>query len=162
MIIYKEVHYLDRDFIMANYEDKLCYFGLKEHAFIDFKKDFPNVTPVFSETGFEEFENELKLYEQNKLKEFKTELYISGTPFQKSVYKELKKVPYGNTISYSELAKRAGNEKGVRAVANAVGRNRHTIIMPCHRIIAKDGSIGGFSSGLDLKRILMNIEGIEL
>jgi methylated-DNA-[protein]-cysteine S-methyltransferase len=82
-----------------------------------------------------------------------------GTPFQLQVWQELRLIPRGQTISYGELARRVGNPKASRAVGQANGRNPIPIIVPCHRVIAADGSLGGYSSGLDRKQWLLRHEG---
>ncbi|MBM4289258.1 MAG: methylated-DNA--[protein]-cysteine S-methyltransferase [Deltaproteobacteria bacterium] len=83
---------------------------------------------------------------------------LKGTPFQIRVWQELQKIPPGQTISYRELAARIGNPKASRAVGQAVGANPIPIIIPCHRVIASNGSLGGYSSGLDRKRWLLKHE----
>jgi methylated-DNA-[protein]-cysteine S-methyltransferase len=83
-----------------------------------------------------------------------------GTPFQMRVWRELQKIPWGTTISYKELAARAGSAQGFRAVGQANGCNPLPIIIPCHRVIAADGSLGGYSSGLERKRWLLRHEGV--
>lgn len=85
---------------------------------------------------------------------------LQGTEFQKSVWKELLKIPYGETWSYKEVAKKVGNEKGVRAVANAIGKNPILIVVPCHRVIGSDGTLTGFGAGLENKASLLRIEKI--
>ncbi|MFH1830208.1 MAG: methylated-DNA--[protein]-cysteine S-methyltransferase [Pseudomonadota bacterium] len=92
---------------------------------------------------------------------FRACLDLYGTPFQRRVWKAIAKIPWGETRSYSWLAAQAGNSKAVRAAANACGANPVPIIIPCHRVIASDGSIGGFSGGIDLKRRLLKLEGVE-
>ncbi len=82
-----------------------------------------------------------------------------GTPFQRRVWQELRRIPRGGTISYGELARRVGNPKAPRAVGQANAVNPLPIIIPCHRVIAGDGSLGGYSSGLDRKRWLLRHEG---
>lgn len=106
--------------------------------------------------------DQLNKYFKKELKIFDIPIKPSGTPFQKKVFSELLKIPYGSTISYQELAKRVGNEKASRAVANANGKNPIAIIIPCHRVIAKNGSIGGFNSGVDIKKELLKLEGIKI
>jgi methylated-DNA-[protein]-cysteine S-methyltransferase len=81
-----------------------------------------------------------------------------GTPFQQKVWKELLKVPAGETISYAELARRIRKPKAMRAVGNAMGANPVPIIVPCHRVIASGGGLGGFGGGLTLKRLLLEAE----
>lgn len=89
---------------------------------------------------------------------------LKGTPFQKKVWRELLNIPKGKIITYKELAKKIGKPKAVRAVANAVGANPLTIIIPCHRVIRSDGTLGGYSGrgGIKTKRALLMKEGIDL
>lgn len=102
---------------------------------------------------------ELEEYFSKKRTDFSVALDLVGTDFQKQVWNELLKIPYGQTISYLEQSKRLGNKKAVRAVANANGRNKVSIIVPCHRVIGTNGSLTGYASGLDNKRFLLNLEG---
>jgi methylated-DNA-[protein]-cysteine S-methyltransferase len=88
-------------------------------------------------------------------------LDLRGTPFQRRVWEELQRLPRGSAVSYRELARRVGNPKASRAVGQANRRNPIPIIIPCHRVIAGDGSLGGYSSGLDRKRWLLSHEGIR-
>ena len=80
-----------------------------------------------------------------------------GTPFQQAVWLAIMQIPYGSTITYSELAKRIGHPRAVRAVANACGANPFPIVIPCHRVVAKSG-IGGYAFGIDQKRHLLRLE----
>lgn len=84
-----------------------------------------------------------------------------GTPFQQKVWQALLDIEHGETISYATLAQRIDNPKGFRAVANANGKNPLSIIIPCHRVIASDGKLGGYTGGLDKKQRLLALEGIE-
>ncbi len=93
---------------------------------------------------------------------FDLTLRPAGTPFQQSVWKGLTDIPYGEVCGYGELARHIGNPGAARAVGQANGANPIPIIIPCHRVIAADGSIGGFSSGLSIKRRLLALERIEL
>ncbi len=83
--------------------------------------------------------------------------FVTGTPFEKLVWRALNEVPYGETRTYKWLAGRVGT-RGFRAVGRALGKNPLPIIFPCHRIIEADGSLGGYSSGLDIKRRLLKLE----
>lgn len=109
-------------------------------------------------TVMSEVEKQLKEYFEGDRKEFNLPLELKGTPFQKKVWDELKKVPYGVTISYGELSRRIGNPKAVRAVAQACGANPVAIIVPCHRIIATGGKTGGYTGGVEHKIRLLEIE----
>ncbi|MCB0469520.1 MAG: methylated-DNA--[protein]-cysteine S-methyltransferase, partial [Flavobacteriaceae bacterium] len=82
----------------------------------------------------------------------------SGTPFQKQVWDELLKIPFGKTISYMNLTKRLGDVKAIRAVANANGKNPLWIVVPCHRVIGSDGSLTGYAGGLHRKKWLLEHE----
>jgi len=93
--------------------------------------------------------------------DFSLPLSPEGTLFQKSVWKALQTIPYGQTISYKQLAERVENPKACRAVGTANGRNPIAIIIPCHRVIAADGSLGGYAGGLDTKTTLLRLEGIN-
>jgi methylated-DNA-[protein]-cysteine S-methyltransferase len=85
----------------------------------------------------------------------------TGTGFDRKVWKAMRRIPYGETRSYAWVAKQAGKPKACRAAGNAVGRNPIPVIIPCHRVIKSDGTIGGFSSGLKWKKFLMRIEKIK-
>jgi methylated-DNA-[protein]-cysteine S-methyltransferase len=101
---------------------------------------------------------QLREYFDGKRTVFDLPLAPEGTPFQRTVWRTLEEVPYGETISYGELAKRVGNPKASRAVGSANGKNPLPIVIPCHRVIAADGTIGGFGGGLSTKRRLLALE----
>ena len=104
---------------------------------------------------------ELREYFDGKRKTFTVPFSPQGTDFQKRVWSALCTVPYGKTATYGDIARKIGNEKAYRAVGNANGRNPIPIIIPCHRIVASDG-IGGYSSGLEIKRLLLKLENAEI
>ncbi|MCI5050272.1 MAG: methylated-DNA--[protein]-cysteine S-methyltransferase [Rickettsiales bacterium] len=85
-----------------------------------------------------------------------------GTELQRAVWDELLRIPYGETITYSELAKRVGKPTAVRAVASACGKNPMPLLIPCHRVVAKDGTLGGFTWGLPVKEQLLRQEGVVI
>ena len=89
---------------------------------------------------------------------------LIGTPFQIKVWKEIAKIPKGKTKTYKEIAIKIGHPNNARAVANACGKNPYPLIIPCHRVIRSDGSLGGYSGkgGLKTKRFLLKKEGIKL
>ncbi len=101
---------------------------------------------------------ELDRYFDGKLRKFTVPVDLSGTPFRLGVWEELQRIPYGETISYIELARRIGNAKASRAVGGANGANPVCIIVPCHRVIAADGSLGGYSAGISRKEKLLSLE----
>lgn len=103
-------------------------------------------------------QKELDQYFDGKLKEFKTKLFLLGSPFQKRVWEELKKIPYGETRSYLDIAKAIGNHSACRAVAQANGANQIAIVVPCHRVINSNGDIGGYGGGITRKQWLIELE----
>ncbi len=88
--------------------------------------------------------------------------FVAGTPFQRSVWQALLKIPHGAMISYGELARRVGRPGAARAGGQAVGSNPVPILIPCHRVVASDGTLGGFGGGLPMKRALLRQEGVAV
>ena len=103
---------------------------------------------------------QLAAYFAGNLRNFNIPLAPAGTDFQRRVWKELGRIPYGQAISYLDLAHRLGDEKCIRAAARANGANPIAILIPCHRVIGSDGSLVGYSGGLDMKEYLLRLEGI--
>jgi len=103
-------------------------------------------------------EEELNAYFQGTLKQFKTPLFFSGTPFQKRTWEALLKIPYGETQSYAGIAASLHHPTAFRAVANANGANRLAIIIPCHRVINSNGKLGGYGGGINRKQWLLDHE----
>jgi methylated-DNA-[protein]-cysteine S-methyltransferase len=101
---------------------------------------------------------QLREYFAGRRTTFDLPLEAAGTPFQRAVWRALGDIPYGTTISYGELARRVGNPKASRAVGSANGANPLPIVIPCHRVIAGDGSLGGFGGGLPAKQSLLALE----
>ncbi len=91
--------------------------------------------------------------------DFSVPCQMTGTAFEQSVYQALRQVPFGETICYQDLAKRINRPKSVRAVGNALGKNPLLLFTPCHRVLASDGTLGGFTGGLEVKKVLLRIEG---
>ena len=101
---------------------------------------------------------EVEEYFAGARREFTARVALSGTPFQRCVWEELRRIPYGETISYAELARRIGSPKAVRAVGLANGANPVAIIVPCHRVIGANGTLTGYGGGLPTKRYLLDLE----
>jgi methylated-DNA-[protein]-cysteine S-methyltransferase len=108
--------------------------------------------------AFKEVIRQLRAYFAGELKKFAVPLKMSGTEFQMSVWRGLLEIPYGETISYGELAKRLGNPNAMRAVGLANGSNPIAIIVPCHRVIGSNGKLTGFGGGLENKEKLLSLE----
>ena len=105
-----------------------------------------------------EARRQLEEYFGGERREFSLVLDADGTEFQRSVWRVLRGIPYGETASYGDIAKRIRNPKAVRAVGLANGRNPISIIVPCHRVIGADGSLTGYGGGLERKRFLLALE----
>jgi methylated-DNA-[protein]-cysteine S-methyltransferase len=105
---------------------------------------------------------QLRAYFDGQLREFTIPLDLEGTPFELRVWDELRRIPYGQTRSYRQLATILGNPKATRAVGAANGKNPVGIIVPCHRVIGSDGSLTGFAAGLEFKRRLLALEGYQV
>lgn len=120
---------------------------------------FPEATRDDSNKVLLRAEKQLIEYFLSERKEFDLPLKFQGTPFQVSVWKALAKIPYGKTLSYQEHAGKIKKPKAFRAVASAIGKNPLSIIVPCHRVIGKDGSLRGFGGGLPNKEKLLKLEG---
>ncbi len=103
--------------------------------------------------------NQLREYFSGERKVFNVPLDLEGTEFQKKVWNELQKIPYGKTISYKTLSEKLGNVKAIRAVGKANGQNLVPIIIPCHRVIGANGSLIGYAGGLAIKEKLLHLEG---
>ena len=127
---------------------------------------FPNATATLAvpaewirdEAVFTEPLRQLQEYFAGKRQEFELQVDPQGTSFQKEVWRELCRIPYGETASYQAIAERLGKPKACRAVGMANGRNPLPIIIPCHRIIGKNGTLTGFGGGLPVKRQLLDLE----
>ncbi len=102
--------------------------------------------------------DQLRAYFAGDLRTFDLELAPEGTPFQQRVWQELRRIPYGNTASYADVARRIGQPTATRAVGAANGRNPLAIIVPCHRVIGADGTLTGYGGGLECKRWLLEHE----
>lgn len=101
---------------------------------------------------------ELERYFQRELQRFKTPIRLAGTPFERAVWEELLRIPFGETLSYAALAHRVGDPKATRAVGRANGANPLAIVVPCHRVVETGGGLGGYGGGLDRKRFLLDLE----
>ena len=112
---------------------------------------------------FSDLTDRLQHYFSGEKVDFPDELDLSSaTPFQQAVWQAARQIPYGQTHSYGWLAAQAGKHGAARAVGQAMSRNPLPVIVPCHRVIASDGGLGGFNGGLELKKWLLQLEGVDL
>jgi methylated-DNA-[protein]-cysteine S-methyltransferase len=105
---------------------------------------------------------QLQAYFAGELENFDLAVSPQGTPFQQKVWSELQRIPYGETLSYGELARRIGNPKACRAVGLANGSNPISIVIPCHRVIGSNGKLTGYGGGLPIKEKLLALEKRQL
>lgn len=129
-----------------------------EYQMRTLRKRFKAAIIPGSNNHIEQVKLELDEYFKGNLKSFKTPVVYPGTDFQVMIWENLKKIPYGKTVSYIELAKKAGFKGASRAVGTANGMNRIAIILPCHRVVNKDGRLGGYGGGLWRKQWLLELE----
>jgi O-6-methylguanine DNA methyltransferase len=155
---------LEADITVASTSKGLCWLGLgpsveEEQALrIWASRWFPKWFLIRKREPNHGVIGQLLEYFTGKRREFTIPLHQMGTPFQLKVWEELSRIPYGETRSYGELAKKVGNPKGQRAVGMANNRNPLGIVVPCHRVIGKNGSLTGYAGGLDVKKKLLELE----
>jgi len=147
-LFYRNVQNLNGGLLLVSDRDSLLEIRFSNDEHIT-NSDIP----VLVET-----EKQLKQYFAKERKTFDIPLKPIGTDFQVSVWNELKIIPYGDTISYQELAKRVGDKNSARAVGNANSKNPIPIIIPCHRVVRKSGDLGGYGGGIKIKRTLLELE----
>lgn len=113
---------------------------------------------IFTDEITAEAERQLAEYFDKKRRRFELPLNLNGTDFQLRVWNALAEIPFGETRSYMDIAEAAGSPKACRAAGNAVGKNPFLIVLPCHRVIASDGTTGGFSADIRIKKYLLGFE----
>ena len=151
------------EMILGSFEGKLClcdWADGRRRASVDQRLQ-RNLNANYVEGSSDVIQmakRQLDEYFLHQRREFDIPLLFVGTDFQKKVWNELLKIPYGKTISYCDLAKRIGMPNAVRAVANANAVNAISIIAPCHRVIGSDGTLTGYGGGLERKRFLLELE----
>lgn len=123
---------------------------------LDFNEDEKKQSDEHS--YIKEVKSQLDEYFKGKRELFDLNIKINGTDFQNKVWNELTKIPYGETISYKELATRIGNDKACRAVGNANNKNKISIVIPCHRVVGSNKKLVGYAGGLEKKEWLINHE----
>ncbi|EIJ78187.1 methylated-DNA--protein-cysteine S-methyltransferase [Bacillus methanolicus PB1] len=140
----------------------LCYVGSPNKPFEELsnwvKKLLPNSVLLQDDEKLQPYADELTEYLRGQRKTFVQPLDLFGTPFQLSVWNALREIPYGQTKSYSEIAAHIQKPSSVRAVGAAIGANPLLIMIPCHRVIGKNGTLTGYRGGLEMKKHLLQLE----
>jgi methylated-DNA-[protein]-cysteine S-methyltransferase len=142
------------ELLLAGDNDGLSMIGFPKGSM----RREPEPDWIFNEKRLAGARRQLREYFAGERREFDLPLRLSGTEFQVSVLQALQEIPYGETVSYGEIARRIGRPKAVRAVGAANGRNPIPIVVPCHRVIGSTGDLTGFGGGLDTKEALLRLE----
>lgn len=147
---------------IAKTDEGVCYIGSPNQPFTEMEtwlhKKLPKHTLIESDTALGEEIEQLTDYLNGRRQNFTINMNLVGTDFQRTIWQALQTIPFGATRTYSEIAADIKRPEAVRAVGTAIGANPLLIIIPCHRIIAKDGSLTGFRAGLDVKKNLLQLE----
>ena len=142
------------ELLLAGENEALSMIGFPKGSM---RRD-PEPDWIYNEKPLAKARQQLEEYFAGARKDFDLQLKLNGTEFQVNVLKALLKIPYGETVSYGEIARRIGKPKAVRAVGAANGRNPIPIVEPCHRVIGSSGDLTGFGGGLDTKEELLRLE----
>ena len=154
------------ELILGEFQEQLCicdwkYRKQREQIDARIQKGLNTTFLEQNSEALEQVKIQLDEYFDKKRTTFDIPLLFIGTDFQKSVWEALMEIPYGTTKSYLELSRDLGDENAIRAVATANGANSISIIVPCHRIIGSDGSLTGYAGGLNAKKKLLQLEGMN-
>lgn len=140
----------------------LVYVGTEHSSFEKLeqycRKLYPDCKIIHDEKFIQPYASQFIEYLNGKRKQFTLPFDLHGTPFQRKVWEALCSIPYGKTAAYSDVAMRIGKPEAVRAVGGAIGANPLPIIIPCHRVIGKNGKLTGYSGGLDVKEKVLSLE----
>lgn len=142
------------ELLLAGEDEGLAMIGFPKGSM---RRD-PEPDWIYNEKPLAVARQQLMEYFAGTRKQFDLPVQLTGTEFQVSVLRALQEIPYGETVSYGEIAKRIGRPKAVRAVGAANGRNPIPIVVPCHRVIGSSGDLTGFGGGLDTKEALLRLE----
>jgi len=142
------------ELLLAGEDGALAMIGFPKGSM---RRD-PESDWIYNEKPLAEARRQLQEYFDGERKAFDLPLQLNGTEFQVSVLEALQNIPYGETVSYGEIAKRIGRPKAMRAVGAANGRNPIPIVVPCHRVIGSSGDMTGFGGGIDTKEALLRLE----
>lgn len=142
------------ELLLAGDEDTLSLIGFPKGRM----RHEPESDWIYKEKPFAKARRQLDEYFSGVRREFDLPLTLDGTEFQLLVLNELRRIPYGETTSYRDIAERIGRPTAVRAVGSANGRNPLPIVVPCHRVVGASGDLTGFGGGLDTKEALLRLE----
>ncbi|MBI3794165.1 MAG: methylated-DNA--[protein]-cysteine S-methyltransferase [Nitrospinae bacterium] len=155
-MVFKKIKSPVGELVLVASEKGLCAVLMEGEGWEILRDASPGDSRVLSR-----IESQLKEYFAGRRKKFAVPLDLSGTAFQKMAWRALSKIPFGKTMSYSEQAMRMGDSGSARAVGQANGRNPVPIVVPCHRVVPKNGGLGGYSGGAGIKEYLLSLEGAK-
>lgn len=160
LVIYYRRHNLaGHTYYLGATAQGLCFVGSWAQTLAELQSFYPLAELRPATTQTEAAATELVQYLNGQRREFTIPIaWPQATPLQQAVWQALLKVPYGQTVDYSTLAQQAGYPKAIRAVASAVGKNPLLIVAPCHRVLRKDGQLGGYRGGVIMKQTLLALE----
>ncbi len=145
--------------LIAATDKGLCYVGAANAELDEWaKKKLPTYQIIENEEMMRPYISTLVAYFEGDSTSFSVPLDLQGTSFQQQVWAKLLAIPYGETVSYSTIAESMGKPKAVRAVATAIAANPVVIVIPCHRVVGKNGKLTGYRGGLEMKRALLTLE----
>lgn len=158
----KQINYhffeiLNHTYLLAATDKGLCFVGSQDKGLDELKHFYPEAT-LREGTDLNIHYEQLDQYLSGKRSKFTVQTDILGTDFQQAVWKQLLKIPYGETTNYTMIAKSINRPKAVRAVGSAIGKNPLLMVIPCHRVLTKDNQLGGYRGGFDMKRSLLALE----
>lgn len=161
-IYYGKLEHSGWSFYLAATDNGLCYVGSQNKEFDEIEKwaakKRKDAMLIHDEEKVRSYKEQLISYLDGDRTEFNLPVDLKGTAFQESVWEELQNIPYGETVSYMDIAMKIEKPKAVRAVGAAIGANPVMILVPCHRVIAKDGKLTGFRGGIPMKERLLELE----
>lgn len=157
-IYYHSYEILGHHYLVGATELGLAFVGSQEGTVAELRRFYPERDLIADKTVIEPYILQLSEYLQGRRQTFDFKTDITGTPFQKAVWKQLQKIPYGQTSNYSLVAQQIDRPKAMRAVGTAIGKNPLLMVIPCHRVLTKTGQLGGYRGGLTMKKALLNLE----
>lgn len=164
-VYYGEMNDTNGTIYVAATDKGLCYVGSLNEGINELKnwidKKRSGATLIENEEKISPYTGQLEDYLKGKRRSFDVSIDVKGTPFQEAIWNELQNIPYGETASYTDIANNIGNPTAVRAVGAAIGANPVLMVVPCHRVVAKNGNLTGFRGGIPMKEKLLALENNE-
>ncbi|AXI10187.1 methylated-DNA--[protein]-cysteine S-methyltransferase [Oceanobacillus sp. 143] len=161
-VYYGLINMDDWSIYLAVSQEGLCYVGSHgagiEEMEAWFKKNRPKASLIDDSDKISIYADQLVDYLNGERKVFNLPVDLIGTPFQDAVWKSLQNIPFGEKLTYTDIAEQIGKPKSVRAVGSAIGANPVLIIVPCHRVISKGGKMAGYRGGIPMKKRLLGLE----